>query len=1093
MNNYQCRSCGGPLNHIGDCYVCKFCGNKWEPEQENQPLNIDLINAWGTLREGDFESAAEQFEAVLVENGKLHEAHWGLALAQHGIIYVTDMNENKRVPTCNNITEDSFTGNTHVQTAISLAPGDIAASYRQQADYIEGVRREWLNKASKEPAYDVFISFKDSDRASGIERTQDSIDAQDLYNALVADGYKVFFSRISLRDKVSEQYEPYIYNAIRTAKVMVVFGEKPEYFRAVWVKNEWSRFKNRIEKGEKHKNSLVVAYKNMNPADLPAVLRSRQCLNAADMTFLSDLTRHVKRVIEESTKVGRLDRIQIQGGQVAKRSAQLSVNTIQTREIGQGMIAETDIDAKQKLSLVYTYIGAGMWEKAQALADDLLFSNPSYAEALWAKLLIERRVKQDKELGAQIQRLTDTEFTLMDRAIGSASAAFAKEKLDFLYQSCSQNAEAAYNKLLQKILPYQYANRQKRIDETFQWAIEKQWYSTFEILLKTLNADETDRYLSCNLQFERHTKNDELKEKCLHNILTVDEGNTEALRKKVHLDIRRYSDNIRLVIDDFEQLLRFTDRAHDEEFFPVFKGIIEGRLSPAKCELAKQLLRYHTGELSECERELLTLSYGAIRQRLYSDAEYFLQLILSFAPNHADVYWAFCLIRTGSCEDNDMVSSEILLHSLPEFEKYLVLVDETRRNKGLALAKAQVTARKAKKARKKKKWITISVLAAICVAITSFVSVIVYKKQHVKIPDGVTKITAATVSNWEKLKSISIPSSVTYIESDTFKNCTSLEDVYVSDLASFYAISYSSVGENPLLFADNLYLNGDLVEKWKIPDGATTIGYRTFSGCTQLTSIEIPNSVTSIEGEAFLDCTGLTNVIVPDSVETIGFKAFRGCSNLESMTIPFVGSRKDGDWLEWDYTSSDQLKLQDYFKYLFGQVENGYSVVPSGLKTVIVTGGVKLGSFYGESHLTTIILPESITKIGNLAFCYCRELENVNIPQSVTSIGQVAFGECEALTNIVIPDSVTSIEERAFSGCRNLISVTISKNLTSISSDVFENCNSLATIYYGSTESAWKEFNVTVPKVATVYFYSETQPTETGNYWRYVDGVATAW
>ncbi|MGN0622425.1 MAG: toll/interleukin-1 receptor domain-containing protein [Oscillospiraceae bacterium] len=157
-----------------------------------------------------------------------------------GIVYVTDVNENKKIPTCNNITENSFMNDKDVQKAISLAPADIADGYKNQAEYIEKVRVEWLEKASKEPAYDVFISFKDSDRENGIERTQDSIDAQDLYNALVAEGYKVFFSRISLRDKISEQYEPYIYNAIKTAKVMIVFGEKATYFNSVWIKNEWT-------------------------------------------------------------------------------------------------------------------------------------------------------------------------------------------------------------------------------------------------------------------------------------------------------------------------------------------------------------------------------------------------------------------------------------------------------------------------------------------------------------------------------------------------------------------------------------------------------------------------------------------------------------------------------------------------------------------------------------------------------------------------------------------------------------------------------------------------------------------------------------
>ena len=230
------------------------------------------------------------------------------------------------MPTCNNITENSFLQDKDVQKAISCAPADVKTTYQQQAQQIEKIRIEWLDKARKEPPYDVFISYKDSDKENGIDRTQDSVDAMELYNLLKDKGYQVFYSRITLRDKVSEQYEPYIYNALKTAKVMIVFGEKPEYFSAVWLKNEWSRFINMITKGEKHKNSLVVVYKNMNPNDLPVVLKSRQCMNMSDLTFLTDLERHIKRVVDDSKKAAHLDRVEIQGGQISKKSSEIKHN-----------------------------------------------------------------------------------------------------------------------------------------------------------------------------------------------------------------------------------------------------------------------------------------------------------------------------------------------------------------------------------------------------------------------------------------------------------------------------------------------------------------------------------------------------------------------------------------------------------------------------------------------------------------------------------------------------------------------------------------------------------------------------------------------
>ena len=99
----------------------------------------------------------------------------------------------------------------------------------------------------------------------------------------------VYLGRETLRDKVAEKYEPYIYNALNTASVMIVYGSKPEYFESVWMKNEWTRFLKRMREGLKVDGSLIVAYDGMNPAELPKVFAGRQCLDARKKTFYGDL------------------------------------------------------------------------------------------------------------------------------------------------------------------------------------------------------------------------------------------------------------------------------------------------------------------------------------------------------------------------------------------------------------------------------------------------------------------------------------------------------------------------------------------------------------------------------------------------------------------------------------------------------------------------------------------------------------------------------------------------------------------------------------------------------------------------------------
>ena len=112
-----------------------------------------------------------------------------------------------------------------------------------------------------EEPFDVFICYKETDEHG--RRTHDSVLANDLYHQLTQEGFKVFFARITLEDKLGTAYEPYIFAALNSAKVMVVIGTKPEYFNAVWVKNEWARFLAQI-KNDADK-ILIPAYKDMDP------------------------------------------------------------------------------------------------------------------------------------------------------------------------------------------------------------------------------------------------------------------------------------------------------------------------------------------------------------------------------------------------------------------------------------------------------------------------------------------------------------------------------------------------------------------------------------------------------------------------------------------------------------------------------------------------------------------------------------------------------------------------------------------------------------------------------------------------------------
>ncbi len=296
----KCKMCGGDIEPIegtntGKCIYCKSVMTL--PSLEDEKI-VNLYNRANKLRlDNEFDKAYEIYESILKMDEEQVEAHWGLVLCKYGIEYVDDPRTKKKVPTCHRANYESVLVNSDYLFVKEHSYGEALKLYEEEAKYIQKVQKRILDISSKEDPYDIFICYKETD--SDGERTKDSVLAQNIYQALTKEGYKVFFSRITLEDKLGTEYEPYIFSALNSAKVMLVVGTSAENLEAVWVKNEWSRYLSFMK--EDTSKSLVPVYSNMDAYELPEAFSMLQAQNMDKVGAMQDLVRGIEKLMS-STK-----------------------------------------------------------------------------------------------------------------------------------------------------------------------------------------------------------------------------------------------------------------------------------------------------------------------------------------------------------------------------------------------------------------------------------------------------------------------------------------------------------------------------------------------------------------------------------------------------------------------------------------------------------------------------------------------------------------------------------------------------------------------------------------------------------------------
>lgn len=376
MALFKCKMCGGALeiNNNETVATCEYCGTQQTLPKLDDDRRANLYDRANHFRRNnEFDKAMGIYEQILNEDNTDAEAYWSLVLCRYGIEYVEDPSSHKRIPTVNRAQFTSIFDDDNYKSALQYADGYQRNIYEEEAKAINEIQKGILAISQKEDPFDVFICYKETDNNG--RRTPDSVLANDLYHQLTQEGFKVFFARITLEDKLGSAYEPYIFAALNSAKVMVVLGTKPEYFNAVWVKNEWSRYLALIKQGQK--KMLIPAYKDMDPYDLPEEFAHLQAQDMSKLGFMQDLIRGIKKIAQADTP--------------------------KTTVVKETVISGGNANTAPLLKRAFMFLEDGDWNSANEYCEKVLDIDPENAYAYLGKLMAELHVKKQDRLEDQAE------------------------------------------------------------------------------------------------------------------------------------------------------------------------------------------------------------------------------------------------------------------------------------------------------------------------------------------------------------------------------------------------------------------------------------------------------------------------------------------------------------------------------------------------------------------------------------------------------------------------------------------------------------------------------------------------------------------
>ena len=552
MGSCRCKMCGGHIHYDDNASMttCEYCGTEQTVFRTDSEKELKLFNRANSLRmQNDFDKAQLTYDNILIDNPTNAEAHWGICLCRYGIEYVDSPNLGKKIPTCHRTVMKSIFDDLDYKETIDNADVVAKKYYETESKVIDKLQKEIISISQKEEPYDIFISYKEND---GNNRTIDSIIAEEIYDELIKKGYKVFTHRKALALKEVSEYEPIIFAALMSSKVMLTIGSKADYFNSIWEKNEWSRFLSFMQ--DNHDKYLIPCYLNMESFDIPDELLVFDAFDLKSDNAINNLLNRIEKLFSRSNR----------------NTTSKKVDNVQTNP-NNGVI--TNMLERAEACLM-----EGDFTKVNEIAENILNMDYKCSKAYTYKMFANNKAKNMIDLiNAEVDVTTDKDY---NKALAYAD----REQRDYLLSIDSIVKEGINEK--NKEVKYQafiYCLDRNDLDKAFVFEQEIKGYKDVDIL----KYNKLIYYIDSNDYKKAFAIGDTLK------------GYNDVDVKLVELREKCYKSGIELKAvgnydwarNMFALILDYKD-ANEQGSECVKLRLLEGKINEAKklCGLMDQLL-----------------------------------------------------------------------------------------------------------------------------------------------------------------------------------------------------------------------------------------------------------------------------------------------------------------------------------------------------------------------------------------------------------------------------------------------------------------------------------------------------------------------